>query len=198
MLAATVWPTSTLREITRPSIGALITVCSRFTWFWLSRGFGLRDRRLHLGDGGLLRLDRGLGRVDGRLGGVEIALRQKAPRGQFLGARVLLLRVDQLNATPVEVALGLGEVRVRLRQVGPRLLGLGFEQRRVEAREHLTLLHERVEVGAEERDVPGYLAADLHGGHRLERAGRSDGFDDVAARDCDVVTVGGVGFLEYR
>jgi len=30
-LAATVWPISTLREMTMPSIGAVITVCSRFT-----------------------------------------------------------------------------------------------------------------------------------------------------------------------
>ena len=36
MLAATVWPTSTLREMTRPSIGAVITVCSRFTWLWFT------------------------------------------------------------------------------------------------------------------------------------------------------------------
>ena len=46
MLAATVWPTSTLREITRPSIGAVITVCSRFTWFWFSDGLRLCDLRL--------------------------------------------------------------------------------------------------------------------------------------------------------
>ena len=31
MLAATVWPTSTLREMTMPSIGAAMIVCSRFT-----------------------------------------------------------------------------------------------------------------------------------------------------------------------
>ena len=36
MLAATVCPTSTLRCVTMPSIGAWITVWSRFTWFWLT------------------------------------------------------------------------------------------------------------------------------------------------------------------
>jgi len=36
MLAATVWPTSTLREITSPSMGDSITVCCRFTSFWLT------------------------------------------------------------------------------------------------------------------------------------------------------------------
>ena len=36
MLAATVWPTSTLREMTMPSIGASMTVCWRLTSFWFS------------------------------------------------------------------------------------------------------------------------------------------------------------------
>ena len=36
MLAATVCPMSTLREMTRPSIGAVITRVSRLTWFWLA------------------------------------------------------------------------------------------------------------------------------------------------------------------
>ena len=32
-LAATVWPTSTRRDVTMPSIGARMTVCSRLTSF---------------------------------------------------------------------------------------------------------------------------------------------------------------------
>jgi hypothetical protein len=34
--AATVWPTSTLRLMTTPSIGAVMTVWSRSTWAWFT------------------------------------------------------------------------------------------------------------------------------------------------------------------
>ena len=82
-----------------------------------------------------------------------------------------------------EIALRLGQVRARLIQVRRRLLQLRVEQRRIEPRDDLTLLDDRVEVGAEPRDVARHLAADLHGRHRLQRPGRADRVDDVAARD---------------
>ncbi len=46
MLAATVWPTSTLREMTRPSIGASMTVCSQVDLVLVERRLRLRDLRL--------------------------------------------------------------------------------------------------------------------------------------------------------
>src|SRR5207237_4308001 len=63
------------------------------------------------------------------------------------------------------------------------LLELRLEERRIEPRDNRSLLHDRVEIGAEPGDVPRHLAADLHRRHRLERAGRADRVDDVAARD---------------
>ena len=57
------------------------------------------------------------------------------------------------------------------------------KQRRIEPRDDLTLLDDRVEVGAEPLDVARHLAADLHRRDRLQRAGRADRVDDVAARD---------------
>ena len=53
MLAATVWPTSTLRWMTMPSIGAVMTRVVEVDLRLVHRGFRLRDRRLGLDDGGL-------------------------------------------------------------------------------------------------------------------------------------------------
>ena len=39
MLAATVWPVSTAREMTMPSIGDVMMVCARFTLAWLRLAF---------------------------------------------------------------------------------------------------------------------------------------------------------------
>ncbi len=46
MLAATVWPGSTLREMTMPSIGALITVWPRLTCCVFRSALRLDQRRL--------------------------------------------------------------------------------------------------------------------------------------------------------
>ncbi len=70
-----------------------------------------------------------------------------------------------------------------LRQVGARLQQLRVEQRGIETGDHLALLHDRIEVGAQLRDVARHLTADLDGGDRLQRPGRADRVDDVAARD---------------
>src|SRR4029450_10297494 len=75
------------------------------------------------------------------------------------------------------------EVGARLIQVGARLLQLGVEERRVELRDDLTLLYDRIEVGAEPLDVARHLTADLDRRDGLQRSGGTDGVDDVAASD---------------
>ena len=135
----------------------------------------LRHRRL-------LRREHRLSGVDRNLGGVEIALRQELSRTELLRARVLLLRVGELDFGALEVALCLGQVGARLRQVGARLLQLRVEHRRLEPRDDLALLDDRVEVGAEPADVARHLAADHDGRDGLERPGRSHRIDDIAAR----------------
>ena len=126
---------------------------------------------LRLGDGRLLGRQLRLRRVDGDLRGVELALRQQATGGQLLGSRVLLFRVRELHAYPVQIALRLREVRARLVQIGVCLLKLRLEQRRVEPRDDLALLDNRVEVRPEPLNIAGYLTADLNGRHRLQRTG---------------------------
>ena len=100
-----------------------------------------------------------------------------------LRAIELRLRVGELHLGPLEIALRLAQVGLRLRQVGARLLDLGLEQRRVEPGEDLALPDERVEVGVQLRDVARHLGADLDRRDRLQRAGRADRVDDVAAGD---------------
>ncbi len=143
----------------------------------------LRDGRLGLRDRRLLRLQHGLCGIDRNFRRVEIALRHEIPGRELFAARVLLLRVDELHFGPLEIALRLGQVRLRLREVGLRLLQLRLEERRIELGDHLVLLDDRVEVGAEPGDVARHLAADLHRRHRLQRAGGADGVNDVAAAD---------------
>jgi hypothetical protein len=78
-----------------------------------------------------LRAQRRLRRVDSHLRGVEIALRQETPGGQLLGSRVFLLRVHELDLAAIQIALGLGQIGLCLREIGARLLKLRVEQRRV-------------------------------------------------------------------
>ena len=136
----------------------------------------LIEVRLRLRDRGLRGNEHGLRRVDGDLRGIEIALRQETSRRQFLGPRVFLLRVDERDLVVLDVGFRLCEIRARL-------FDRGLEERRVEAGDHLAFVDDGVEVGAEPRDVAGYLAADLHRRHGLQRARCADGVDDLAARD---------------
>jgi hypothetical protein len=137
-------------------------------------------RRGLRGDGGL---QRRFGTVHRNFRRVEIRLRQELLGAQLLGARVLLLRVNQRDAVALHLGLRSADVGLRLQQVGLRLIDLRRQERRVQPGDHLTLLHDRVEVGAEPADVARYLAAHLNGRHRLERSSRSDGVDDFPPRD---------------
>ena len=106
-LAATVWPTSTLREMTMPSIGEVMTVFARLTCAWFSDGARLRDRRL----GGSNLRDR---RVARHRRGVEVVPRDQSAFGQFRRARPLRLGVVSRHPCALEFGRGLGDVRLRL------------------------------------------------------------------------------------
>ena len=94
-----------------------------------------------------------VGGVDRDLGRVELACGEQLLRRQFLGARVLLLRVGQLHTRAIQLAARLGQVGAGLHEVGLHLIELRVEQRRVEPRDDLALLDDAVEVGAEPLDV---------------------------------------------
>ena len=134
-LAATVCPTSTLREITMPSIGEVITVFERLTRAWFSDGAGL-------GHGGLCRTHLRRRGVTRHLGGVELVGRDELPRESSLARGELHLGVGQRHSRAIEVRLGLDQVRLRL-------LDRAVIERRLEAGEHLALTDDGIEVGGE-------------------------------------------------
>ena len=112
-LAATVWPTSTSRDTTIPSMGAWIFVWARFTRP-LELGPPLAERRL----GGLLLHQGG---VVGEAGDVELALRHHP----------VLLELEKAIELALLVAhgdLGLAQGRLGASQVGLGLGDLRLEQ----------------------------------------------------------------------
>ena len=71
-------------------------------------------------------------------------------------------RLDEIGKL---VGIGRGRVEVGTRRTRPgRCL--------IESRDHVSFMHERVEVGAERRDDAGHLSADVDGSCRLQRACR--------------------------
>ena len=136
------------------------------------------DRRVDLGvaqvglrlvQGRLRQRERGARAVVGRLGGVEVGLRDQPGVGQPLLAAVGDLVVGHVH-------LGLGHV-------GLLLLHLLEERRRVELGQELPLLHLAVEVGVELGNDAGDLAADLHRDDGGDRARGAHRHGDVAAVD---------------
>ena len=83
---------------------------------------------------------------------LELAGRQQLLAAQRLGAALLDLGVLERDPRPLGVGL-------QLHQVGPRLVDLGLEQRRLQPGDHLPLLHLRVEVGLQRGDGAGDLAS---------------------------------------
>ena len=165
--AATVWPTSTLRAMTTPSMGARMTVWPRSTCAWLTlapacvtaalAAFSCGDRAVVVG-----------------LGRLQVGGRQELLRGQGLGPLELLLGVLDGRARTLHVGLGRGQVRLHLAQ--PRL-----EQGGVEPGDDLALLDRGVEVGVQRLDGARHLRADLHRGHRLQGPRGADHVHHVAA-----------------
>jgi len=62
-----------------------------------------------------------------------------------------------------------------------RRLDLRLEDRRLQSRDHLTLLHDRVEVGVHLVHDSRHLSADLDGDDGLQRTGRANLIDHVPA-----------------
>ena len=110
--------------------------------------------------------DLGLGRLGLRLG--------------IGGARVLDVGAGPLDLRLLIQHRGLGRL-----DVGLRLIDLGREDVRVDPRDDLVLLHDRVEVDQEVFDLAGNLAPDLHRDDRVEIAGGRDRGGEGTALDAD-------------
>ena len=168
-LAATVWPTSTLREITTPSTGERIVRVAEGDAGLLEPGRGLLHagfRERQLGDG----------LVAVALRGVELVLRD-----QIAGAQALV---------PLEGELLELEVRARLLDAGPRvrevrffLAHLHLVGRRIDLGDGLAGDDGRVEVDVDRQDRARDVGADLDLRHGLDGARRGHRRDDRAAVD---------------
>ena len=179
-LAATVWPASTLRRITVPSTGARITVRSRSTCACLSSDSRCLTAACALEICASLTLSCAstafsCSRV---LSSTVRALSSSAPEMKFLSTSAFLrsksrcasARVTFTRPSSACAAAWFG-ARHRHRalrgvEVGARLVHAQLEGRRIDARDHLVLLHRGVEVGVDLLHLAGDLRADLHRGRR--------------------------------
>jgi hypothetical protein len=123
-----------------------------------------------------------------RFGGADVRLRDLVlTLGLIdlgLGRHALSLQIAQ----PPERRLGGRQARFGAPQAGfgreqlrARLTDLCAEQARIDLGEQVALLHGTVEVRMHLHDAPGDLRADLYLGERLDRAGRLNLLNDVAA-----------------
>ena len=161
-------------------MGDSMTVCCEVDLVLSQRRLRLRHRRL-------LRSQLRFRGAHGHFRGFELGLRDQLLLRQLPRASQLRSRVIERHAQPLEIGLGAN-------QVCARLLDLRLKEGRIEARQHLALAHERIEVGVELLDGARHLRADLNGRDGLELTGGADRFGDVAARDARGVTVGATGF----
>jgi hypothetical protein len=65
----------------------------------------------------------------------------------------------------------------------PRLRSLRPKRGRIDLRKQIALVNDRIEVRVQRLDDAGHLGSDLDRRHRLQRANRPDGLNDVAPRD---------------
>ncbi len=167
--AATVCPTSTLREITTPSMGDTMLVYERFTCARCSCATAWARFALAASMAAWV--------VATFASAVsEIGLRGEVLVLEGLRAGVGLVGGERARLRGDHACLGL-EV------VGLGLLDRRLEQLRVDLGDQLALLHLRVEVGHELLDAPGDLGADLDGDERREGSARRDLAHDVALGD---------------
>ncbi len=124
------------------------------------------------------------------LRGLEIRPWQQVLLGQRLRTLELLLRVVAGDLQPLQIRLG-------ARDVCSLLFDLRVQDRRVEPRDDLALLHEVVEVGVEVLDDAADLRAHLHGRDGFERARCLDGLDHVAAGNLRRPHLGFLGVLAH-
>ena len=132
-----------------------MTVWSRLT-------LDLVQVRLRLRHARLRRLELRFRRSDVDLRGFQLRPGDQAAVRQ-------LLALSSLTFGIVERDTRSDRPRPDARDVRLLLLDLRLRERRIEPRDDLALLDDRVEVGVELLDRPGHLRADLYGRHRLER-----------------------------
>jgi hypothetical protein len=163
---------------------------------------GLSELRLALPDQRLDVADLRLARRELCLGGLQLLARGFGPRLRLVERR----RRDEIlleqALVALELALGLsradlraGNLRLQRGDVGAlgqhggarrlevrhRLVHAQVERVGVDARDDLAFLDLGVEIDMELLDLPRYLRAHLHRGHRVHRAGGGDGSGDGAA-----------------
>ena len=168
MLAATVWPTSTLREMTMPSMGASMTVCSRLTSFWLSEACDCVTARLR-------RLDLGLGRPHGHLGGLEVLRRHElARRPGSRSASASLCASSSATFRRSRSACA----RTRFARACSIWVWSSDGSSSATTWPFFTI---ELKSAYSALMLPDTCEPDLHRRHGLERAGGADRLDDVAA-----------------
>ena len=120
-----------------------------------------------------------IGFGDGELGGgallagdcrVERDLRACAFGDEFLGAVQVELGLVQIRFRPLDGGLLQIDIRLGDGEAGFLLAHPGFEGRRLDAGEHLALLHFAGEVDVELADIARELRADVHSAERAHRA----------------------------
>ena len=114
----------------------------------------LRGRLRHLRLGGA---DRSVIGLPGSLGRVELLGWNHACLSQRGGAIVINFGLCRGRLGLREVGFGRNEVRLPVGQIGLRLEQRALEQRGVDLRHHLVLLHMRVKIGKQRLDRPRYL-----------------------------------------
>ncbi len=135
----------------------------------------LGQLRAGLGQLSARRDHRGLGRLQRGLRGVEIGLGDEVAGAEGLVALVGPARSE-------DVGLGLLQLAIGGEHVGLRLGEVGLEERGIDLRDELALLHRRVVVGVELGDAPADLTADLDGDHRRDDPGGGHPRDHRALR----------------
>ena len=99
---------------------------------------------------------------------IDISLRRSLLREQFLGTGCVHFR-------EFERSLRVGQVAFRLRD-------RGLKKSRIDLRDHLASFHLRIKIHEQLRDISRDLTAHLHVDHGIQRAGRSNGLGNGAAR----------------
>jgi len=151
------------------------------------RDVALREQLVVAVDGRLRERERGLRFADVRDGSRDrgiVGLRGCGARARLRGARLKI----GLGATDARLSAGRGRRRggclsLRLREHGAGLIECGSERGRVDAREHLTLLHVRVEVDVDFGERPGHLRADADRVLRIDCAGCGHALHEIAPLD---------------
>ena len=169
--------------MTIPSIGERIDRVLDVDFRLLECGFGRDDGGFRLRDDGFAAAEIGMCFVQGEAGGFQIGRRNDLLGGQLFGARQLRLGVFDCRPELEHLGLRAQGCGLRLAVCGLCHAQLRHVRRRVEPGDHLAGVHQRVVIGGERLDDPGYFGADLHRRFRLHGAGRDHAADDWSGGD---------------